>query len=333
MNKEILHYITTTTSWQIKKIRTYTKESITLPIHIFNKFDIAKYRLEKVDVLFLKAKGDVCDGKLLKHYTDLIGRTVDIAVVFVLDDCDASKIQNLIKYKINFIVPDRYIYLPFALMQIETTKRKKTRPILTAKLDNTAKMILIAYLSGWIKSPITGAEIAKKLEKQPIVISKALHTLEQMEYISFKKQGRQKIVRFIEKHQTWKQCKHALYTPVKEILFTNSDLDSDLFLYSGISALSKETNLAQERLRTVAVYKRDFNRIKDELHFTDKKDARYLIEVWDIDPKILSYKEMVNPLYLVVNFLYEEDERIRIALEELVEKHNELAFLKEEIYA
>ena len=333
MNKKLLHYISTATSWQLKKIKTCTREDITLPIHIFNQFHIARYRLEKLEVLFLEAKEDTCNPRQLKQYVQLINRSIDIPVVFVFSDCDRTEIQNMIKHKINFIVPNKYIYLPFALMQIETINTQKTFTALPSKLDNISKIILVAYLSGMIKSSVTGAEIAKILQKQPIVISKALHTLEKLGYLSFKKNGRQKIVHFIEKYPMWQRCKHELYTPVKEKVYTAANIESDLFVYSGISALAKETNLAQEKIETVAIYKRDFNRIRDKLHLTDKEEARYGIEIWDIDPKLLSSDRMVNPLYLVINFLYEEDERIQIALEELISKHEELAFLKEETYA
>ncbi len=333
MNKKLLHYISTATSWQIKKIKTYTKESITLPVHIFNKFHIARYRLEKLEVLFLEAKEDSYNPRQLKQYVQLINRNIDMPVIFVFRDCDSTKIQNMIKHKINFIVPNKYIYLPFALMQIETINPLNKITTLPSKLDNISKIILVAYLCGMIKSPVTGAEIAKILGKQPIVISKALHTLEKLEYLSFKKNGRQKIVHFIEKYPMWQRCKHELYTPIKERVYTDSNIESDLFVYSGISALTKETNIAQETIKTVAIYKRNFNRIKNKLHLTDKEEAHYEIEVWNIDPKLLSSDRIVNPLYLVINFLYEEDDRVQIALEELISKHEELAFLKEETYA
>ncbi len=217
-------------------------------------------------------------------------------------------------------------------MNIETTKIKAKTSI-ASKLDNISKLLLVAYLSGHIKSMTTGAEIAKILDKQPIVISKALHVLEGLEYISFKKSGRQKLVSFIDKLQIWQRAKYELYTPIKKRVFTDSKIDKKLFVNSGITALSKLTNLAKEPIETLAIYKREFNAIKDKLHLIDTEEAHLKIEVWDIDPKLLSVDGRVNPLYLIINFMKEEDERINIALEELVTKHEELSFLKEEMYA
>jgi hypothetical protein len=333
MNEKLLHYISTTTSWQIKKLQTYTKASITLPIQIFYKFDLVKYRLEDLEILCLFAKDDACDSKLLARYTKLIVKDMDIPIVFIFEECEAIMIQKMIKQKINFIVIDKYIFLPFALMNINTKEIKKTLTSIPTKLDNISKTIIIAYLSAEIEATTTGAEIAKKLSKQPIVISKALHQLESLEYLSFKKSGRKKLVNFIDKAQMWKRCKYELYTPIKKRVFINSQIDKNLFVTSGISALAKHSNLAKDPKECVAIYKREFNSIKDRLHFTDKEDALYEVEVWDIDPRLLSADAMVNPLYLVINFLYEEDERVVIAIEEMIKRFDELSFLKGEVYA
>ncbi len=331
MKKNLLKYITKTTNWNIKKIKAYDKESITLPIHIFYKFELVQYSFEELEVLCLFPKDRHYDIKQLTKYIELITKVIDIPIVFIFQDLEFHFIQSMINKKINFIILDKYIFLPFVLIQIKTKDMKIPIQTIPIKLDNISKVILIGYLSDKIDSAVSGVEIAKQLDKQPIVISKALHQLEQLGYLHFQKLGRQKLVYFKEKEEVWDSFKKEFTTPIKEVLYAVNSIDEDLCVTSGITALSKYSALNEGNSKTIAIYKRDLKAIKNELTFVQKEEEilsdKLKIEVWDIDPKLLAIDGMVNPLYLYINFLHQEDERVQIALDEMIGNDSSLKFL------
>lgn len=94
-------------------------------------------------------------------------------------------------------------------------------------------------------------------------------------------------------------------------------------LLGGISALSRRTMLASDRLPTYALGPKILESRLERgtlIGCHDEEHATARIEVWSYEPKLLGDKESVDPLSLYLSLRYSADERVQQQLELLMQE-------------
>lgn len=124
--------------------------------------------------------------------------------------------------------------------------------------------------------------------------------------------------------QVWNKVKNYLFNPIQSVVYIEKDsLEYDLrkkLTYSGETALSDYTMLIQPREETFAIYKREWDILKESAILVPyKTDYCYIIELWKHKVPLLYNK--IHPLALYLSMKDSSDERIRGELEILLENY------------
>ena len=104
-----------------------------------------------------------------------------------------------------------------------------------------------------------------------------------------------------------------LVSPIERLCYTDAILEEQQI--SGVNALASYTMLNEESRQCWAVTKKE---LKTLAIVTDKQFGENEIQVWKYNPKKLSTEGVVDKLSLYLSLKDNEDERIQIELERLI---------------
>jgi hypothetical protein len=131
------------------------------------------------------------------------------------------------------------------------------------------------------------------------------------------KVGVAKKIHFKSRQVLWSFLKDEVDSPIKETIFI--DKVPKVLPYSGVSALSKLSMLMDDELPIFASSKKFFNKKYSNTKEVLKDDAQAKVELWDREP-ILLEDGCTNVIDLYLMLKDEDDERVQIELESLLEK-------------
>ncbi len=111
-------------------------------------------------------------------------------------------------------------------------------------------------------------------------------------------------------------------TPVKKRLYVNEPLASKFVFKTNINALAFYSNLNDDNQNYYAIHHTDFLNLKkkEKIKTFSEYFDEYVVEVWRYKPGILTNNNFVDPLSLYLSFEDTQDERIEMALEQIIEK-------------
>ncbi len=310
--QDLFSYIQNTTNWII-----IPKElNIKVPLYMKSAYDLWYSEISSFKVLFLRIKDSKIDMRIHKNAVKKLEDLCFCKVVLVFDNLNTKNINSLIKKNIAFIIQNKQIYMPFFMMQIQT-KNEKADLKEIYELSTDAEIILIGHLSGIIKNEMIIKDISNLIKKDSRTVSKALDILESMQYINIEKIGRKKFIYFESKEELYNRFMKQNKLAIKYSFYIKDYKYKENIIYSGYTALAKYSTLIEENIKTIAIDNKNLKSLDFEKYKCEKEDAKYKIEVWDRNPFIFSYKDLVNPLYIIRFFKDIEDEGIEYALEEI----------------
>lgn len=319
--KDLFNFIKTSTNWIVNEKELHIK----IPLYIKAAYELWNTEIAGFGVLFLKIKDSQVDMRIHQNAVKKVEELYPCRAVLVFEKLDGRNANSLIKKHIPFIIENKQIYMPFALIQMQTQHIKMNQKKYN-ELTVDADIILIGYLDNIISNGMMIKEISQITNRDFRMISNALNVLESFNFINIEKIGRSKQVYFIPKVEVYERLKENSKSPIKYTFYTHDILDNKS-VFSGYSALAKYTSLLDESIKTIAISQKVLKNMNiQELEY-DKDIANYKIEVWDREPSLFSHNNAVNPLYLLRILKNIEDERTEYALEEIEE--NILVEIKE----
>lgn len=310
----LFNYIKTVTGW---KIEAKTKE-LALPLYLRTGYTLWYSTVANIDLVFAYVQEDTQDMRLYAQAYKSLRDKLDSQVVFVFDYLDTRQINSLIQKHIPFVVLEKYLYLPFVMMQIGTTKQSKNPIYKSERLTPDADLILIGYLDGSIRNDMMVKEVATAIGREIRSTSAALSLLHDLGYASIQKHGRSKRVKFETEPEVYERLQREGLSPLKKSFYTSSQIFGNKAVESGYSALAHYTALMDTGVSTVAISAKAKNLLSD-LTVCEEDEALYRVEVWDRDPHAFAHSNVVNPLYVLRQFKDDDDERVQYALEEIEE--------------
>ncbi len=308
--KEFFNYLENSTSWSVVSKRLDLK----LPLYIKLGYDLWNAEISGFGILFLVVKNKSIDMRMHYNARKKIEDIYSGHVVFVFDSIEARTLNSLVKKHIPFVVPDKQIFLPFALLQIQTDNKVTLKR--NDKLSTDADTILIGYLDGVIHDSMIISDIAKSINRELRATSKALEILEKLHYLRIEKQGKRKVVFFISKYNVYEKLNNELITPLEYTLYVKEEFTNN-FVYSGYSALSKYSSLMDSDIKTIAIHSKKLKEIDLTGIECEEDIAKFKVEVWNRDPTLFSHNNSVNKLYILRLMKNIDDERTEYALEEI----------------
>ena len=114
--EEVFNYIQSTTNWKI-----VSKElSFDVPLYIKVGYELWSAKLEEIDILLVKVKEQNSDIRLHQNVVKKLEELSSSKIILVFEKLDSRSADSFIKKNISFIVKDKQIYMPFALLQVKT---------------------------------------------------------------------------------------------------------------------------------------------------------------------------------------------------------------------
>jgi len=296
------------------------EQQASLPIFLKKLYAFYQAELFDRQIIFLiKLSSGDFTVKQLAHQAELLAEALKRPVVFVLPALEAYQRQRLIKQRVSFLVPGKQLFLSPLLVDLREYRPAKIRR--GGGLLPAAQCLLLYHL---LKENLEAFElktIAAKLDYTPMTISRAARSLAAAGLAVVKGTKKKRIVFHNDRTALWRQALPRLYSPVAKVYSLVEAPPSDLACHSSYTALAHYTNIAEDEVRYYAVSRHTYKALTRErrIRVIESNEAEIRLEVWLYDPRLLADNQVVDPLSLYLSLKNERDERVRQALEELLE--------------
>lgn len=233
--------------------------------------------------------------------------------------------KALIEKRISFIVPGSQVYLPCigVALQERVAAGRKT----VSKLSPASQSLLLYLLYRGGAAPLKKVELANRLGVSAMNITRAVQELTPLGLVETQKTGRSDLVIPVDSGaMLYEKAKAYLIDPVQKRVFVKQKHELDTLPLSGESALAERTMLNPPTVACRAIDRRAYKQYQaNGLELVDPawySGADYIeLEVWKYDPVLLAERGMVDVVSLAASFANDQDERIEIAVGEMMEEH------------
>ena len=263
-------------------------------------------------------------SKYAKHETPLVlskrqsslEKAFHRSVAFVFDNLLFYERDRLIQRGVFFIVPGKYVFLPFLLMNaLDADSPYKS----TSTLLPPAQALLLWHMQ---KSPLNGKnmnEIAGITGMTQSSVSRALTQLNFCGIVNIVKHAdRTKTISFAQEGKAlWDIAQPHLFSPIIQTWHCDR-VNAGEWPKGGISALSHYSMLAPDSEDTLVMTRNQFNAAKQNIVGLNRFDGDIIIEVWKYAP--LVEDGYVDKLSLYLTLKEDMDPRVEKELEIMLNK-------------
>jgi DNA-binding MarR family transcriptional regulator len=227
----------------------------------------------------------------------------------------------LVKNGISFIDMPGNVFLPF--MGIVLQDNYTRRHIRTDKMMPATQMVFLELMYMNDDQSILKSEIAGKLNLTKTSITRATAQLNEMGLILQSKSGTEiSVRRNMPRREYYEKAKEFLINPIQKVITVlKTEPDRNMMWCAGETALSRETQLNPPRIEEMAVYKG--NEAVNQFEMVDERleaqEQIVRIQLWKYNPSYFANGGSVDMISLACSFIGNEDERIEMSIEELLE--------------
>lgn len=284
-----------------------------LPLSIVGNFELYDGQILGKNVLFAFINdGNIITPVQTKKQLDMIQRKTGMVTILVPGHLYSYNVSRLIVQKVNFVIPNKQMFIPSLLLDLtivnianEESKNDTITPL--------TQCLLLYHLETESLSGRTSYELADKLSVSYASINRALRWLVSKDLIKLEGVKTKTLQIDLSDRELWNKALPLLVSPIEQLYYTDALLDGQTI--SGVNALSSYTMLNEESRQCCAVSKKDFKALKI---IADKQFGQNEIQVWKYNPRMLSSTGVVDKLSLYLSLKDNEDERIQIELERLI---------------
>lgn len=318
---------------EVKDLKKYLKDALgvetelkplapdklkTLPIFIVNEYDFHLTELYRQDILFVFVKNSFTTERLKKHL-DIIKANYNIKTVAVIKQLEAYNRLRLIEKKVPFIIPGKQMYLPDLLIDLKEFGIKVKEQ--SVAMQPAAQLLLMYHLQVGSLEGTNLKGIAEMLNYNAMTITRAVYYLHNAGLCAI--QGtKDKFLHFNKnRRELWDRAVPLMSNPVKKATYFAGWTSGDNMYKANINALAFYTNLNDDVIGYFAVKPGYTQRIGGaNLKITGPLEGNICIEEWKYNPYLLTMTEFVDPLSLYLCFRNNLDERIEMAVGQIIDK-------------
>ena len=291
------------------------KEAVAkLPFTLANNYNFHDMEIigNRITVAVPTEPDECSPMQLSKHQAKMMD-VFEHTVVFALEEIESYNLTRLTRARVNFIVPNKIIFIPSLMMVLkEVRKSNKTLP---DTMPPVAQLILLYHIQVKNLNGMTTAKLANIVSMAYPTINVALRWLERNDFIEL--MGRkQKYVKFVaDGKELWKKALPLMTSPIECTIYADTKpLES---LLANETAMGHYTMLAEPNNPIVAISKATAKKYSS---LFNKQYGDVKIEVWKYAPSLLSENEYVDRLSLYLCLKDSNDERVQIECDTLIEE-------------
>lgn len=290
-----------------------------LPFFLMDSYEFFKFSIFEQPCLLMisKESAEITPGLISKHYRQ-VQKSCDACIIYAQSSLSSYNRKRLIGHNIPFIIPGNQMYLPHLGIDLREHFRR-----LHDKKDKvfspSSQAVVLYALVRQTSENLTSSHLVEKLGYALMTINRVFAELKAAQIGEFFQEKRECCWAFSDKQTLWKQAVPFLRSPVKKRLWLKSHQPK---IIAGLTALSHLSLLAPPTLPVFAASMHQWE-IWQKLGFEElpsADDADIQLEIWYYDPDLFAKNGLVDPFSLYLSLKTIQDERIKFALEELMEK-------------
>ncbi|MCF8130728.1 MAG: hypothetical protein K9N10_19620 [Deltaproteobacteria bacterium] len=243
-------------------------------------------------------------------------------LIYVRASVTAYNRKRLIEQKVPFIVPGNQMYLPFLGIDLRE-HFKRIRDTGSAISPATQTVVLYALLHPE-ESRFTLKHLAQCLNYSAMSMTRALDELEDAKLGKITMEGRNRILCFDRDRETlWNSSLEKLSSPVKRRFWVIDSSDALPGVKAGLSALACYSRLAEPANPVIALTGKSWkdSGIENDLEILAVAEPEaYEVEIWSYAPRLFAENGVVDRFSLYLSLRYNEDERVALAMEKMMEQ-------------
>ncbi|MBX3032497.1 MAG: hypothetical protein KF865_01135 [Bdellovibrionaceae bacterium] len=272
--------------------------------------------MRKQPFLLIKVKDRNLGPKDFKKHGRRLKESIDHPQVWYLKELHAHKVRRMIENELNFILEDKQIHLPVlhVSLSMASEKVRTVRKISGLGINLLIREILKGDLSG--KSKV---EIAGIFKSSKMTMGRAIEPLLSAGLCEENKVGVAKLIRFKPRTELWRHLQKNVHSPVKEAVFL--PMAPKKLPYSGITALARQSMLAEDPIPTFAIERKEFNKKYKNAELALEDEALTKVELWD-RPVTLDHDSNINVIDLYLILRDSSDDRVQTEMGKLLQKHD-----------
>ena len=227
----------------------------------------------------------------------------------------------LVKNGVPFVDLPGNVFLPFMGIVLQDVYRKQL--VKADKMMPATQMVFLELLYMNDEESALKSEVANKLNLTKTSITRASVQLEEMGLIQQVKSGTEiSIKRNHPRKEYYEKAVAYLTNPVQKVITIMRYEATFESFEAGESALSQVSELNPPRIEERAIYKGE--EVIDQLEIVDARyedqDDCLNVQLWKYNPSYFAREGRVDPVSLACTFKGNEDERIEMCIEELLEE-------------
>lgn len=287
-----------------------------------NYFLLANYRVEEVafndkSIMLISPKKRLADIYSVQKHLENISSIYGLPAVLVVEQLNAFQRNELIKLDIQFIVNNKYFFLP----KLGIILSNKADAEINAADKLTPSTQLIWFFLLYNNQACVASEIGKKLLVTPMTLSRSVRQLEQMDLLVTKKVGVDKLIILKEKpKKSFAKSLKYLINPISRIEYIDLKALPKNKLTSGYDALALYSQIGAGEYSCYAVSKNEYKAIDkqaiNKFLYDPKRQAE--VQIWKYDPSLLSSDGGVDELSLFLTMQGSNDMRLEICKKEMM---------------
>lgn len=302
------------------KIREYNNK-LSLPIFMTMR-DIAMVEIYGVNFAIVDVMKEAeLSVAAMKKQKAKYEEELQCPVAYQVNLNRVSMRNALVKNRVPFVDLPGNVFLPFMGIVLQDVYRKQL--VKADKMMPATQMVFLELLYMNDQESALKSEIANKLNLTKTSITRATAQLEEMGLIEQMKSGTEiSIKRNCSRKEYYEKAKAYLINPVQKVITIMRYEATFESFDAGESALSQVSELNPPRIEECAIYKGE--EVIDQLEIVDARyedwDDCLNMQLWKYNPSYFAREGRVDPVSLACTFKGNEDERIEMCIEELLEE-------------
>ena len=294
------------------RYKPWDKKSI-LPLYIASNYQFYTAYIENIRCIVIIPIEELPTLPSLKKQIQKIRVIDDVPVALYSKIISFYRRKSLLENHIPFIT-DKQVFLPFiGTLLLDEKEPEKIKD----KFVYSTQLLFLAYMYNHEKK-VYVSDLSKSLPFSAMTLSRAVKQLEMTDLFLVYKVGVNKVIESKYSYkELFERIQRYLLTPVRHVGYMDQSLVTDHMVLSGESALSEMSMLNPSRIRTYAVYEKDFDnsQLIDELI---DPDVQVKVEIWAYDPQLFTHTNIADTLSIVLSLKVNKDERIEKIIEDIL---------------
>jgi hypothetical protein len=315
-NNELRNYLKRVLS-EPDEIRLLNETEVAaLPLYIRKNYKFYNTELLGISMIFAQKLNHQDNMRLLNEH-GLLYNIFKKPIVILLENITAYQRTRLLELKIPFIIPDKQLYLPFVALHFTEVKEvvRKERN----NLSPASQCLLLFHLEVQRISNLNFQYINTLLPYTEMTISRAAKELESFGLATIVGKKDKYLVFEQRPMHLWESAQKYLISPIKTDFYLDTIPSGYRLFKTYDDALAEYSNLSPGSKPAYAIGPADFQKLKIENNGSwDYFEGKIRMERWIYPPEALSKTDIVDPLSLYLSMRKENDERVSMALDQLL---------------